>query len=220
MMGTKALIITGGDVDYKFQITKDYDIVIAVDGGLAAVDRMGLKPDVILGDFDTVAPDILHKYEEKDGIKIVRLVPEKDDTDTESAVRYAMKHGVTEIDVLGGTGSRFDHTYANMFLLKMAYENGVAMYLYTGLSKIYLISGYKEYGKEDFFGTYISFIQFDGSALGVTLKGFKYDISDFDFDTKNTYRLGVSNEPLSEKASINIREGYMLVVESLEDKER
>ena len=120
MMGTKALIITGGDVDYKFQITKDYDIVIAVDGGLAAVDRMGLKPDVILGDFDTVAPDILHKYEEKDGIKIVRLVPEKDDTDTESAVRYAMKHGVTEIDVLGGTGSRFDHTYANMFLLKMA----------------------------------------------------------------------------------------------------
>ena len=220
MTDAKALIITGGEVDYNYRYKNDAHLVIAVDGGLEAVQKMGLKPDVIIGDFDTVSPEILHKYERECAAQIIRLVPEKDDTDTEAAVSYAMEHGIKMIDILGATGSRFDHTYANMFLLKMAYEQGVTICLYTGLSKIYLIRGKREYCREDFYGKYISFLQFDGNALGVTMEGFKYNVSDFDFDTKKTYRLGVSNEPLEGRACITIREGYMLVVESLEDKKK
>lgn len=216
----KALIITGGDVDYHYPYKKNDQMVIAVDGGLAAVEKMGIKPDVIIGDFDTVSPKILKKYKTESDAEIIQLIPEKDDTDTEAAVCYAIEHEIRTIDILGATGSRFDHTYANMFLLKRACEQGVTIQLYTGLSKIYLIHGKKEYNRQDFFGKYISFLQFDGSALGVTLKGFKYNVSDFDFDTEKTYRLGVSNEPLEESASITIREGYMLAVESLEDKEK
>lgn len=216
----KALIITGGDVDYNYRYENNNRMVIAVDGGLAAVENMGIKPDVVIGDFDTVSPKLLYKYKTECDVKVVQLVPEKDDTDTEAAVCYAIEHGIKMIDILGATGSRFDHTYANMFLLKRAYEQGVTIHLYTGLSKIYLIHGKKEYSRQDFFGKYISFIQFDGSALGVTLEGFKYNVSDFDFDTKKTYRLGISNEPLEDRTSITIREGYMLAVESLEDKEK
>lgn len=219
MTHTKALIITGGDVDYRYQMTEDMQ-VIAVDGGLAAAEKMQIHPDVIIGDFDTVSPGILKKYEQDSDTKIVRLNPEKDDTDTESAVRYAISHGVKAIDILGGTGSRFDHTYANMFLLKMAYEQGVHIAMYTGLSKIYLVHGKKEYRREDFFGTYISFLQFDGNALGVTLEGFKYPLENFDFDTAKTYRLGVSNEPFEDSACVTVREGWLLAVESLEDKIR
>lgn len=219
-MTDKALIITGGDIDFSYKKSEDCRMVIAVDNGLAAAHKMGIRPDVIIGDFDTVSPELLHSYEKQSDIKIVRLMPEKDDTDTEAAVRLAAQNGIKQIDILGATGSRFDHTYANMFLLKKAMEQNIIIYLYTGLSKIYLVHGKKEYCREDFFGTYISFLQFDGSALGVTLEGFKYNVSDFDFDTKKTYRLGVSNEPLKERASIVIQHGYMLVVESLEDKDK
>ncbi len=219
-MTDKALIITGGEIDFSYQKSEDCRMVIAVDNGLAAAHRMGIRPDVIIGDFDTVSPNLLHIYENQSDIEIIKLKPEKDDTDTEAAVCFAAKKGIKEIDILGATGSRFDHAYANMFLLKRAMEQNIMIYLYTGLSKIYLVHGKREYCREDFFGTYISFLQFDGSALGVTLEGFKYNVSDFDFDTKKTYRLGVSNEPMKERASIVIQQGYMLAVESLEDKDK
>ena len=177
---------------------------------------MGLVPDIIIGDFDTVSPEILKEYEDMENCRIIRLCPEKDDTDTESAINLAIREGFREIDVLGATGSRFDHTYANMFLLKKAYLQNVTLTFYTGLSKIYLISGKKEYHPENFFGTYISFLQFDGNALGVTLSGFKYPLDNFDFDTTKTWRLGVSNEPVGTDAFVEVKSGCLLVVESLE----
>ena len=151
MTNTKALIISGGDVDYNFQ--PENCRIIAVDGGLEAAKKMGLVPDIIIGDFDTVSPEILKEYEDMENCRIIRLCPEKDDTDTESAINLAIREGFREIDVLGATGSRFDHTYANMFLLKKAYLQNVTLTFYTGLSKIYLISGKKEYYPENFFGT-------------------------------------------------------------------
>jgi thiamine pyrophosphokinase len=179
---------------------------------------MKITPDVILGDFDTVAPDCLKRFENRKEISIIRLNPMKDETDTEAAVDFAIGQGMKSIDVLGATGSRFDHSYANIFLLKKALEQGVEVTFYTGLSRIYLIRGSREYRKETMYGKYISFLQFDGNALGVTLQGFAYDITDFDFDTRMTYRMGVSNERKDECARITIREGVMLAVESLEDK--
>lgn len=218
MTFTRGLIITGGDVDLGYKMGSVYNLIIAVDGGLEAVEKLNLYPDIIIGDFDTISPEILHRYEKDKDIEIIRLNPEKDDTDTQEAVCYAIEQGMKEIDILGGTGSRLDHTIANLFMLKMAYEKGVYVTLYTPLSKIYLIKGEKSFLPQDFFGKYISFIQFDGSAKGVTLEGFKYELDDFDFDTKRTYRLGVSNEHMNTNAKITIREGYVLCIESIEDK--
>ena len=227
MSEKRILIITGGSVDKAFfadgRSKADYEKIIAVDGGLQAARDMKLIPDVILGDFDTVSKEVLAEYQKNDNNslhkpEIIRLKPEKDDTDTQAALSYAAACGVSEIDVLGATGTRLDHTYANLFLLKQAYEMGISMTFYTGLSKIYLISGEKHYRKSDFYGVYISFLQFDGPALGVTLKGFKYELDDFDLDTGKEYRLAVSNEPEAEEAFVTIREGFLLVVESKEDK--
>ncbi len=212
-----ALIVTGGDVDFTYRPEKG-GLVVAVDGGLEAVRAMGLKPHVIIGDFDTIAPEILREYEGEERIEMIRLSPMKDDTDTQAAVNLVLDRGYRKIDVLGATGSRFDHSFANMFLLKMARKRGAEMTYYTPLSKIYLISGTKEYRKEDFFGKYISFLQFDGSAKDVTLRGFAYEVEHFDFDTAKGYRLGVSNEPKEETAIVRIGKGFLLVVESKEDK--
>ena len=64
---------------------------------------------------------------------------------------------------------------------------------------------------------YISFIQFDGPAIGVTLKGFKYEVKDMDFDTKKTYSLGISNEFSASVGEVSIKKGALLVVMSMDD---
>lgn len=215
------LIITGGEVNItsslQYTATKKYSKIIAVDGGLESADRMGIVPDIIIGDFDTVSSELLCRYE-KLGCETVRLNPVKDDTDTEAAYARAMEYEPEEIDIIGAVGSRFDHSYANIFLLKRALEAGVKAYIITAMCRISVIAGDVELKKSELYGKYISLIQFDGSARGVTLRGLVYELDDFDFDTKKTYRLGVSNELHGERGYISIREGCMLLIEAKEDK--
>lgn len=219
MTDTKALIITGGEVDTEFLCKKEeYALVIAVDGGLERAVEMKLAVDVILGDFDTVSEEVLEKYQAKEDVEVVRLNPEKDNTDTHEAILYAMKQGMDRIDMLGAIGDRLDHSLGNLFSMKMALEQGVEVIAYTKRSKIYLIQGMKTYQKQELFGKYISFLQFDGSAYGVTLTGFYYPLNQFDFDTAKTYRLGISNEMKEDTAKITIERGCILAIESKEDK--
>lgn len=217
----KILIITGGEVDItssqKYTESIKYSIIIAVDGGLKTAKILNLLPDIILGDFDSVSLELLEEYKEK-GCEIIKLNPMKDDTDTEVAYVKALEYDAKEIHILGGLGSRFDHSLANVFLLKRAYEAGIKAYIISEYCRISIISGHTEVERENLYGKYISLIQFDGNAIGVTLKGFVYGLDKFDFDTAKTYRLGISNELANEKATIDIEEGYMLMIEAKEDK--
>lgn len=218
----RILIITGGEVDYtsslEYIIKRKYEKIIVVDGGLKYADDMKLNPDLIIGDFDTVDHVLLDKYSKKN-IKVEKLDPRKDDTDTCEAFARAINHMPDVIDILGGTGSRFDHTYANMFLLKKACDLGIKAYIINKLNRISVIKGENVFLESEKYGKYISFIQFDGSARGVTLKGFEYPLDKFDFDTKKTYRLGVSNEYGREVCIADIEEGYLLTIESKDDRE-
>ena len=221
MSMSRILIITGGEVNItsslQYTRQKKYYKIIAVDGGLKAVYEMGITPDIIIGDFDSVKTELLAEYEKKD-CQLVRLNPVKDETDTEAAYLSALELGATEIDIRGGTGSRFDHTYANMFLLKRGIKDGIKVYIITKHCRISAITGDLRLCRDHMYGKYISLIQFDGSAKGVTLKGFVYNLENFDFDTDKTYRLGVSNELSDREAYIHIEEGCMLLIETKEDK--
>ncbi len=218
---SRILIITGGEVNItsslQYTKKKKYNKIIAVDGGLKAAHLMNIIPDYIIGDFDTVEGCLLEKYT-KMGCHTRRLNPMKDETDTESAYLLALELGAAEVDIVGATGSRFDHTYANIFLLKRGLRDGVKVQIITELCRISAIEGDTSLQRKDIYGKYISLIQFDGSAKGVTLKGFVYNVENFDFDTDKTYRLGVSNEPAEEEVHIHIDRGCMLLIESKEDK--
>ena len=218
---SRILIITGGEVNItsslQYTKKKKYNKIIAVDGGLKAAHLMNIIPDYIIGDFDTVDGSLLEKFI-KMGCHTRKLNPMKDETDTESAYLLALELGASEIDIVGGTGSRFDHTYANIFLLKRGLRDGVKVQIITELCRISAIEGDTSLHRKDIYGKYISLIQFDGSAKGVTLKGFVYNVENFDFDTDKTYRLGVSNEPADEEVHIHIDRGCMLLIESKEDK--
>lgn len=214
----KMLLILGGCIDLKwaakFCETNSYDKIIAVDGGLSAANLLNVYPDCIIGDFDTVNEELISKYENDNKATIIRLNPVKDDTDTQYAVKHAMGLGAKEIHVLGGTGGRFDHSLANIFMLKMAYEQDVKIYMYDEINKIHVIDDMVKLKKDKLYDKKISFIQLEGPAIGVTLKGFKYNVAEFDFDTSKEYRIGVSNEFQGEEAEVSIEKGMFVVIET------
>ena len=214
----RMLLILGGYINYEwaaeFYKANSYDKVIAVDGGLSAANLLNIYPDCIIGDFDTVSAELVNKYEKENKATIIRLNPIKDDTDTQYAVKHAMSIGAKEIHILGGTGGRFDHCLANVFMLKMAYEQDVKVYMYDEINKIHVIDDMVTLKKDPMYDKKISFIQLEGPAIGVTLKGFEYNVAEFDFDTSKEYRIGVSNEFAGEEAEVLIEKGMFVVIET------
>lgn len=213
----RILLISGGSINIEwaaeFLKINNYDKIIAVDGGLSAANLLQLVPDVIVGDFDTVSSELLEMYSKDKRCRTVRLNPVKDDTDTQCAMNIAIEMGAEEIDIIGGTGGRIDHGLANIFMLKMALEKGVRAVMYDEVNKVYVIKGHKRLKRDPLYGRYISFMQLEGPALNVTMKGFLYNVEHFDFDTSKEYRLGVSNEFKDEEAEINIGHGMFIVTE-------
>ena len=120
----QVLIVTGGDVDDAsaagFLKTYEVSCVIAVDGGLEAVKRLGLSPDCVVGDFDTVDRALLEEYKGRN-VHFEAHNPEKDCTDTELALLYALSlPGVERIAILGALGRRFDHALGNLQVMKLS----------------------------------------------------------------------------------------------------
>lgn len=215
----KVLIIAGGSIDMQwaggFLKMHKYDKIIAVDGGLSAANLLGLCPDLIVGDFDTVSKALLDEYVAlgDDRCKVIRLNPEKDDTDTQCAMNKAMDAGAKEIHILGGTGSRMDHTLSNVYMLKMAYDRGVHAVMYDKINKLSVIANRTVLHKDNDYGRYVSFMQLEGPVKNVTLTGFKYNVENFDFDTSKEYRMAVSNEFIEDTATVDMSEGMFIVME-------
>ena len=103
----RCLIVTGGKLDLSFAgpflKNQSFERIIAVDGGLKAVKELGLEPDVIVGDFDSVDPLVLEYYRSREHIVWDVRRPEKDETDTELAFLRAQAMGCTDLVILGAT---------------------------------------------------------------------------------------------------------------------
>ena len=117
----KSLIITGGNINKEFlqDFLKEnkFEKIIAADKGLEILNKLNVKPDFIIGDFDSVNKEILEKYI---NVPITYLKPEKDFTDTHMALKLAIEKGTKEITIIGAVGTRLDHTIANIHILKEA----------------------------------------------------------------------------------------------------
>lgn len=212
-MKKRACIITGGVVSQELLFTVlqkgIYAVVIAVDGGLRAAHQLKISPDYIVGDFDTVSPDLLEEYETE---KIVRHSPEKDQTDTELAIDIAVQSGCLEIDFFGATGSRLDHSLANVFLLQRLLETGVEGTIWNDNNRLYLKNKGFTIRKEEAYGDYVSLLPLSETVEQVTLTGFKYPVTNRAF--KRACSLGISNEIVAEEAIVEFAGGIFIVVES------
>lgn len=210
----KILIITGGKINKnfakKYLKSNKYDIIIAVDKGLETIDYLKLQPQYVLGDFDSVNTKILEKYK-KQNIKIIKLNPEKDLTDTHSAIDLALKLKSTEITILGAIGTRLDHTIANIHILKQALDKNIKAKIVNEKNEIELIDKEIIIKKDDNY-KYVSIIPLTTQVTGITIEGMKYIINDYTLSIGDS--LGVSNEQIDKDAKISIKIGILVVIKS------
>lgn len=212
------VVMTGGTVDLEWlraagpsSYFREKDTrVMAADKGLLYARQAGIPVDYILGDFDSLPAGILDEYENR-GIRIRRYPPEKDYTDTHLALFWAMEEGAKRVTILGGLGSRFDHSFANIGLLAMLLEHGVAAEIIDPWNRIFMMdrahSGQVTIRKEE--NTFISLISYTEKVTGVTLHGFKYPLEDAVL-TIGISR-GISNELIGDEGTIQVKEGILLV---------
>jgi thiamine pyrophosphokinase len=214
----RGLIITGGSIQDGFacEIIKNggFDLITAADSGMDFLYRNHIIPDIIVGDFDSADSNSLDYFREQSRVEFCRLNPEKDDTDTEFAIRDAISRGVTELTILGATGNRIDHVLSNVALLGIGIENDVGIEIVDAHNRIRMVNQSMVISKKEQFGTYISLIPCSEKVTNLTLTGFKYNLTDFTLEGYTS--LGISNEIVDDVAEIIFKNGILLVVESLD----
>lgn len=179
------------------------DFVICADGGYDTLLPLGITPDLIVGDFDSIFETKNYQGE------IIRLVPEKDDTDMLSAVKTALSRGWREFYLYGGLGGRLDHTFANIQLLSYLLDRHAKGTLFDGKTMVTMIEdGIIKLKKED--DCYFSVFSFTESCPNVTLKGVKYPLNHACITS--SFPIGVSNEITEDKAEISNQGGRLLIM--------
>lgn len=210
-------VITGGtvDIDWLKSLTfndTEENLVMAADRGLLYAKEASLPVHYILGDFDSLPEGILAEYENKN-IAVKTYPPEKDYTDTHLALMWAMEEKADKVTIIGGMGSRFDHSFANIGLLFLLLENGIEGEILDPYNRIFMMdkahSGVVKVRKHPNITEYVSLISYTEKVTGVTLSGFKYPLIDETL-TIGISR-GISNELTKEEGTIRIEEGVLLV---------
>ena len=200
-MGVCYLVGAG---DFFGQISDDVDdIIIAADGGYDNLIRHGYNPDILIGDLDSIESEI------PEGTRIIRYPKEKDETDMFLSYEAGVKLGYTEFVMLGATGGRLDHTYANLSLLLYAKERGhnVTVIDENGIiiclkDESVTLTGSK--------GATLSVFAIGGTAHGVTISGVKYEVENATLTPD--FPLGVSNEFTDCDARISVSDGAIIVM--------
>ena len=215
------VIVGGGDLKPGFlrERLEAYPgaFIIAADKGLEKLSEIGAEPDHILGDFDSVDPEKLEKYKEDHSLT-ERFPAEKDFTDTEAAIYYALEHGSGRIILLGMTGGRLDHFLANVQNLLIALEKDVPAVIEDPQNRLFLMRDGQSvvFRREKTFGTYLSLIPLTDELDGLTLRGVKYPLDKA--GVRKGHTLCVSNEITADEAEVILGRGVMAVVLS-KDKE-
>ena len=210
----RCLILTGGKLSLAFagSFLKEhkFEKVVAVDGGLEAAKELDIIPDVIVGDFDTVHPEILAYYRKMEHIVWEVHQPEKDDTDTMLAVKQALSVGAEEIQIYGGLGGRFDHSIANVQTLRYLSEHGAVGSLCDAQNwmTVQTTVTVRQYPRRD--GWYFSLLSLSDTCTGVTITGAKYCLQNGTLHAN--FPLGISNEIVVEQAEISLQTGTLLVL--------
>lgn len=195
------------------------DFLMGIDKGLAYLEKQGLFPDFILGDFDSLSPSYrseVEKFAREHPENYVKLPVEKDDPDTMAAARIAVGRGFKEVLIYSGLGGRLDHTIANIQTLRFLCENGVRATLIGNGTRVAVLHDEEvdvreRMGLLDGFDGLFSLFAMDEQVTSVTIRGMKYPaddltmVSSFPIGCSNHMRAGVP-------AAVHVGEGYAIAV--------
>ncbi|WDV47645.1 thiamine diphosphokinase [Clostridiaceae bacterium M8S5] len=191
------------------KITKDADLIICADGGVKHLFKYGIFPDVVVGDLDSIKIENLNILKQRE-IEIVKFPTDKDYTDMEIALEYAIKSGAKEIHIGGATGSRMDHSLGNVLLLSSVHDKGIKATIYDNSNEITILK--EESGVFDNTHKYISILPVTQDGAIVSTDGMKYEVNQKRYKFASLF--GVSNEILKESAKITIHKGVCIVIKA------
>lgn len=202
----RAVIFINGNLSDLSQAKKNIektDFLIAADGGANLIEKLKLMPNIVIGDMDSIKPELLKKY------KSINYPRKKDKTDFELAVDYCLKNKFQEIIIFGILGDRIDHLIANIFLItKIQTENPlIKIKVIEGNKEIFVLN--KEIIIKGKIGDEVSIIPVSEKLEGIVTDGLEYQLNNEDFLFGSTR--GISNIMSNKSAKITIKKGVALI---------
>ena len=215
----KHVIVCGGELEPEFAASflapfleeREGCEVIAADRGLEVLCRIGVRPDILLGDMDSSDGDLVKKAG-SEGIRTFTYPVKKDYSDTEAAIRYAVGEKSEGIFLLGAAGGRLDHFLANVQMLLIPLKKGIPAEIADPCNRIRLLDKAVTLRKDKAFGKYVSLIPLSTCITGLTMTGFAYPLKDYTLRKGGS--LGISNEIKSKTARISFTKGCAVLIMS------
>ena len=186
------------------RLGRDGCFVVCADGGYDAAARFGIRPDLLIGDFDSVRSPL------PEGVEAIRLKVEKDDTDLLAAVKEGIRRGFSSFVLTGVLGGdRFDHSLANLCVLQYLCTQGCKAFIEQDRCRVFLLrSGRLTLSGEK--GCTVSVFPFGCASCEVSYTGLQYPLTHTLLTSE--VPLGVSNHIADDRAQIVVHSGYALIV--------
>ena len=188
------------------------DYLVSVDGGSRHLHSLGLRPDLAVGDMDSIAPETLATYKHT-GVKLHLHPVRKDASDLELALDLALAGQATRLTFLGVIGERLDHTISNLFLLARCLEHGLPACATDAGQSIYMTSSVLDLSGH--VGDLLSLIPLTAQVHGVTLRGLDYPLLEGSLDFASTK--GISNIFAASTVQVRVGLGRLLVLHSYKE---
>lgn len=211
MKHARVLIFTGGELSPLFLDEIQHgDFIIGADRGALYLIEHGIKPNLSVGDFDSIPPEQMERVRSMSE-KVIDCDPiDKNLTDTELAFDLALDQSPESILILGATGSRLDHTLANIHMLIRGLQHHISCSILdennfitlTGTSCIVENKGF----------TYVSLLPLTTEVTGIHLEGFEYPLHNATLRLGQS--LGVSNKLAEDQGTVRIEGGLLLIIQS------
>ena len=215
-MSKKTAIVSGGMLKEDFVLpilkSEETEFVIGVDKGLEFLYKHEIKPDYIVGDFDSVSRELVDYYREELNVPIREFNPVKDASDTEIALRLCLGLNRKSILILGGTGNRIDHLWANVQCLQIALQAGVDARIVDSHNQIRLLDSDITLKKSEAFGPYFSLFPLEMPVDELSIRGAKYPLQNHFLKPSDS--LCVSNEFAEDEVTISFVYGKVILMET------
>lgn len=200
----KKCVIISGAPESDLSYYKDYIndcFIICADSGYLKCKKIGVKPDLIIGDFDS-------SYPPNEDCEIITLQVRKNDSDTFHCVKVAAERGYRDITVLGGIGSRVDHTYSNILSLNYCLNNGISAKLVNNNNMVIITDKPVKFSKDkyEFFSMFAVFDRVEN----LSISGAQYDLSEYTLEPDD--QLTQSNGFKDQTVNISFTKGKLILI--------
>lgn len=213
-MSKRALIFLNGNItsiDFIHDMILKGDHIVSVDGGIRYIKALSIKPDVIIGDFDSSNQAEIKRYSKA---KILSFNQEKNATDGDIAIEYVIENHFDEVMIFGALGNRVDHMLSNISKLEKLFKHNIKAEIVDEFNRIAYTENQMKIRPEGY--KYFSVLPVSEKLVGINIIGGKYPLENAKMLRINS--LGLSNEFLENEVDISFTQGAALIIRSKDQK--